>query len=249
VAQRRVLVVGATSAVAGEVAVLFAAEGAQLYLVGGRSRSKLDALCERLGAAVRGAETADIDELANNAGCVERAIAALGGLDLVFVATGYLGDQLSSERDLAEAERIYRTNLLGVVSVLMPVANYFESNGPGHIVVVSSVAADRGRPRNYTYASAKAALNVYLEGLRSRLYPAGTCVQVVKLGPVHSPMTVDHPKNALFASPERVARDLLSGIASRSPTLYVPWFWWPIMFVVRNLPQALFQRVRSLSGR
>jgi decaprenylphospho-beta-D-erythro-pentofuranosid-2-ulose 2-reductase len=235
--------------VAAELAALFAAEGAQLYLLGGRSLEKLEQLRVRLGAAVVGAETSDIDDLANNAGHVERAIAALGGLDLAFVATGYLGDQLQSEADISVAERIYRTNLLGVVSVLMPIANHFERVGGGQITVLSSVAADRGRPRNYTYASAKAALNIYLEGVRSRLYVAGTCVQIVKLGPVDSPMTVDHPKNALFVQPAQVARVLHRGILSRAGTFYAPWFWSPIMWIVRNLPEWLFQRVRSVSGR
>jgi decaprenylphospho-beta-D-erythro-pentofuranosid-2-ulose 2-reductase len=116
-------------------------------------------------------------------------------------------------------------------------------------VVISSVAADRGRPRNYTYASAKAALNVYLEGMRSRLYAAGTVVQVIKLGPVDTPMTVDHPKNALFSRPDVVAQAILSGMKSGRAVLYVPWFWRPIMLLVRNLPESIFQRARSLSGR
>lgn len=246
---RRVLIVGATSAVAGAVARKLATQGARLYLLGGRSQAKLDELRAALGGSVVGATTADIDACNESEAHVARAIEALGGLDVLFVATGLLGDQLASEASFTVAEGIYRTNLHGVVSVLIPVANHFERVGGGRIVVISSVAADRGRPRNYTYASAKAALNVYLEGVRSRLYGRGTIVQVVKLGPVDTPMTVDHPKNALFAQPNQVADAILRGMEGNRFVLYVPWFWTVIMWVVRNLPQAVFHRFGSLSGR
>jgi NAD(P)-dependent dehydrogenase (short-subunit alcohol dehydrogenase family) len=245
----RVLIVGATSAVATEVAALFAARGAKLYLLGGRSREKMQALEQRLGSAVLGAETADIDQLEANPAAVERALTRLGRLDVAFVASGLLGDQLQSEKDVAVAAQIYQTNLLGVVSVLIPVANFLETQGGGQIVVLSSVAGDRGRPRNFTYASAKAGLNVYLEGLRSRLYPQGTRVQSIRLGPVDSPMTVDHPKNRLFVTPKIAAIGILRVMAGHARAPYVPWFWAPIMLLVKHAPEPIFQRFGFLSGR
>ena len=115
------------------------------------------------------------------------------------IAQGLLGDQLASERDVAEAERIVDTNFLSVVSLLVPLGNHFEAAGAGHIAVMSSVAGDRGRPRNYTYGAAKGALNIYLQGLRTRLWSRGVGVHTLKLGPVDTPMTATHEKNALFA--------------------------------------------------
>ena len=67
--------------------------------------------------------------------------------------------------------------------------------------MITSVAGDRGRPRNYTYGAAKSATTTYLEGVRSRLYRAGVTVHDLRLGPVDTPMTRDHPKNALFGEP------------------------------------------------
>lgn len=246
---QKILIAGATSAIASELARLWAARGARLYLLGGRNADKLRALERELGSAVVGAENADFDELDENAPRVERAVAALGGLDLAVIAHGDLGDQLASEASFVEAERIMRTNLLSVVALLIPIAQHLEEARRGAIVVLSSVAAERGRPRNFTYASAKAALNVYLEGMRSRLYPAGVHVHTIKLGPVDTPMTVDHAKNALFATAPRVAADIVAAVDAGRAAVYVPWFWSPIMAIVRHLPEPLFQRVRSLSGR
>ncbi|HEX4354527.1 MAG TPA: SDR family NAD(P)-dependent oxidoreductase, partial [Polyangiales bacterium] len=107
----------------------------------------------------------------------------------------------------------------------------------------------RGRPRNYTYAAAKSALNTYLQGVRSRLYRSGVKVHTIKLGPVDSPMTVDHPKNALFTSPERAARGVVRAIDRGAAEAFVPGFWRVIMPIVRNMPEAIFQRVGALSGR
>jgi short-subunit dehydrogenase len=246
---KNVLLVGATSAIASELARRLAARGDRLYLLGGRSREKLDALTAALGSAVVGAEVADIDELDANPGRVAKAIAALGRIDWAVVATGLLGDQLATERDPREAEQVLRTNLTGIVSVLIPIANHLEQVGGGNLAVLSSVAGERGRPRNYTYGAAKAALNVYLQGVRSRLYRGGTRVHVCKLGPVDTPMTTDHAKNLLFAEPGPVSEALIRVIESGRETAYVPWYWAPIMTAVRNLPEALFQRLSALSGR
>lgn len=247
-AGRRVAIFGATSAIAAEVARQLADRGDRLYLVA-RTVSKLDALRVPLGGAVVGHAVQDFDDLAQARACVDAAIATLGGLDVALIAHGLLGDQLRSEHDAGVAAQIAHTNYLSVQALLMPLAAYFEQRGGGQLAVLSTVAADRGRPRNYTYAAAKAALNTLMEGLRSRLYAGGTQVLTVKLGPVDTPMTVDHEKNGLFAQPGPVARDIVRALDRGARVTYVPGRWRWIMLVVRHLPEAWFQRVKGLSGR
>jgi decaprenylphospho-beta-D-erythro-pentofuranosid-2-ulose 2-reductase len=242
-----VLILGATSAIAAAAARLYAARGERLYLVG-RSPEKLAALQAELGAAALVAR-ADFDDTARAPQIIADAVAALGSIDVALVAQGYLGDQLGSERDFAEAERILRTNFLDVVALLIPLANQLEAAGRGRIGVITSVAGERGRPRNFTYGAAKGGLGVYLQGLRSRLHSAGVTVTTLKVGPVDTPMTVDHPKNALFSQPDAVARTLVAAIDRGEGEAFVPRWWRPIMSVVRNTPEALFQRLRALSGR
>lgn len=242
-----ILVLGATSAIAQQMARLLAARGDRLFLVG-RNPDKLAALVASLGANVVGSAAADLDSLPQNGACIEAAIQALGTLDMAILAHGYLGDQLASEAQWAEAEAILTTNLLSPISLLIPLANYFERQGRGKIGVLSSVAGERGRPRNYTYGAAKGALTLYLQGLRSRLYPA---IQVtsIKLGPVDTPMTVDHAKNRLFATAPQVAKEIIDALDSGAAEPYVPWFWRPIMGAVKTLPEPLFQKIKAFSGR
>lgn len=180
----RVLVIGANSAIAKVVARLYQARGARLYLLG-RDAQKLAEGAQALGAV--GYEAGDFTEIEANEGRVTRAISALGGLDLALVAHGWLGDQAAAEHDLAHAEALIRANYTSVVSLLIPIANHLEQQRSGHLAVLSSTAAERGRPQHYTYGSAKGAVNVYLQGLRSRLRGAGVRVHTFKLGPVDTP--------------------------------------------------------------
>jgi decaprenylphospho-beta-D-erythro-pentofuranosid-2-ulose 2-reductase len=243
-----VAIFGATSAIAADVARLYAARGARLYLVA-RDGDKLAALTQELDEHVAGWAQQDFDHTEAAVGCVARALHTLGYLDVALIAHGLLGDQRESELDAQVAEQIARTNYLSVIALAIPLANHFEARRSGHLAVLSSVAAERGRPRNYTYAAAKSALNTYLQGVRSRLYRAGVQVHTLKLGPVDTPMTVDHHKNALFTQPARAARGVVRAIDRGIPEAYVPAFWRLIMPVVRNLPEAVFQRVGALSGR
>jgi short-subunit dehydrogenase len=246
----RVLIFGATSAIAAEVARLYAGRGARLYLIG-RNPDKLARLSAEpeIATALAGTRAADLDDTGAAADLVAAGIAALGGLDVAIIAQGLLGDQLATERSYAEAEPVIRTNFLSVVALLIPLANHLEAQGRGAIGVMSSVAGERGRPRNFTYGATKGALNVYLQGLRTRLHGSGVRVHTFKLGPVDTPMTVDHRKTLVFARARDVAAGILTTVDRGRGEAYLPWFWRPIMAVVRSLPEPALRRIPFLAGR
>ena len=241
----RVLVLGATSAIAAEIAALHAARGDRLHLVG-RDPRKLQALSTRIPeATIESADLVTVDPEA----LVQRAVHALGGLDRVLIAHGALGDQLETERSAAAAAFVITTNFTSVVMLLVPLANLLERAGAGRIGVITSVAGDRGRPRNYTYGAAKGALHVYLQGLRTRLHGSGVAVTTLKLGPVDTPMTRDHVKHVLFGKPARVARGIVRAMDGRQAEAYVPSVWRLIMPLVVHTPEVVFQKLAFLSGR
>jgi decaprenylphospho-beta-D-erythro-pentofuranosid-2-ulose 2-reductase len=247
--QQRIAIFGATSAIAAEMARLYAARGGRLFLAG-RDPAKLRAIVDARGDAVAGHRQVDLTAPGAAADAVAASVEALGGgIDVAVIAHGWLGDQLASERDEREAHAIIDTNFLSVVALLVPLANHFDAAGAGHIAVLSSVAGDRGRPRNYTYGAAKGALNIYLQGVRTRLWPRGVGVHTLKLGPVDTPMTTTHRKTLLFARAGDVAAGIIAAIEAGRAEAYVPWFWRPIMAVVRNLPEPVLQRLPALSGR
>jgi short-subunit dehydrogenase len=250
---QRILIIGATSAIAAEVARIYASRGARLHLLG-RSSEKMRALRSSLTGGIGGealitSELADFAQLENASALVERAVAQLGGLDVALIAHGTLGDQLRTEQSFDEAESIFRDNLLSAVAFVVPIANLLEAQRGGTLGVITSVAGERGRPRNYTYGAAKGALNIYLQGVRSRLFRSGAHVVTLKLGPVDTPMTVSHQKNALFAQPRAVAESIVAALDAKRTELYVPCFWGVIMPLVKHAPERLFQLFPFLSGR
>jgi short-subunit dehydrogenase len=244
----RVLIFGATSAIAAEVARLYAARGARLCLVA-RNAEKLARLALELPADGVTTAVADFANLGAAEDVVRAAIDALGGVDVALVAHGDLGDQLETERSFAAAETTIVANFTSAVALLIPLANHMESARAGTLGVITSVAAERGRPRNYTYGAAKAALNVYLQGLRSRLFAAGVKVTTLKLGPVDTPMTRTHRKTLVFAQPAAVARGIVAAVDAGAAEAYVPGFWAAIMPIVKHTPERVFQRLPFLSGR
>ena len=116
----------------------------------------------------------------------------------------------------------------------------------GVLLAIGSVAGDRGRQSNYVYGSAKAGLSVLVEGLAHRLAPSGARAVVIKLGFVDTPMTAHINKSGpLWAKPDEIASALKRVIERHSaPVVYIPWFWRPIMAVVRNVPSAIFHKTK-----
>jgi short-subunit dehydrogenase len=246
---QRVLILGATSAVAREIAVLHARRGDRLHLVG-RDPEKLASVVRACEGAECSSERADFLQYDAHPALIERSLAALGGaVDRAVIAHGVLGDQLETERDPAAARAIIDANFTSAVSLLVPLANLLERHHGARIGVITSVAGDRGRPRNFTYGASKAALTVYLQGLRSRLYRSGVTVTTIKLGPVDTPMTHDHEKNALFIDAPAAAQGIVAAMDARATEAYVPRVWSLIMPIVQRTPEWLFQRLPFLSGR
>ena len=130
------------------------------------------------------------------------------------------------------------------VALLTLLANRLEVQGNGCLAVISSVAGDRGRPSNYVYGAAKGGISIFLQGLRARLHRAGVAVVTVKPGFVDTPMTAKLPRTPLFASARRVGRTVYRAIERRRDVVYVPWFWRPIMVLVKTIPEAIFKRLR-----
>lgn len=242
---RRVLAIGATSAIAEATLRLFAEQHAAFFLIG-RNPRNLAAVRDDLltrGAASATIYTADLDDTAAHPAMLAYAVTALSGIDLALVAHGVLGDQPAGEKDYSAAEPVLRTNFLSPVSLVGWLANYFEAERRGTIAVISSVAGDRGRKSNYLYGASKGGLNVFLDGVRNRIDRAGVHVLTIKPGFVATPMTAHLSRNAVFAEPAQVARHIVRAIDRRRDIAYVPPFWGLIMFMVRNIPRRVFKKM------
>jgi len=241
----KIAIIGATSAIAHETARCFASDGAELFLVA-RSEEKLKAVSDDL--TVHGAKQVetfllDLSDLSRHQELFDKAIITLNGLDILLIAHGTLGNQRKCEVSVEETLKELTTNFTSVVSLLTIAGNYFEQQKRGCIAVISSVAGDRGRQSNYVYGTAKGGVSVFLQGLRNRLAKSGVKVVTIKPGFVDTPMTAAVKKGPLFAKPAVVGRGVYEAMKQGKDVVYLPFFWRPIMLIVKSIPESVFKRL------
>ncbi len=242
----KILIIGANSAIAKEVARVYALKKCESTLLG-RSKEKLEDLQKDLTA--RGASVVQfyVSDLADRAE-VEKLSAQVfseeNEYDLVLVAYGVLGNHREDIKDTTKLAAVIETNFVSAVIWCEGAANHLEALGKGTLAVIGSVAGDRGRKSNYIYSSAKAGLEVYLQGLRHRFSAGNVNILTIKPGFIDTPMTKEFDKSGpLWATPQRVAGDIVNAISKKKQVLYTPWFWRYIMLTIRNLPQSIFNRM------
>ena len=166
----------------------------------------------------------------------------VGDFDHYLITAGALGDAELARSDAAEAMRILAGNVGGLIPWITAIATPERLVRPGRLWVFSSVAADRGRPSNYHYGAAKAALTALCEGLLLRCHGQPFAVRIIKAGFMATPMTVGKAPPALCASPESVARDLLRRPNKRGIE-YLPWWWAALMQLIRVLPAPIASKL------
>lgn len=241
----KVLVFGATSAIAEAVARRYASTGARLHLVARRA-DRLAAIADDLrvrGAADVTTTVADLDAIESAPAWVAQSIDTLGGLDVALVAHGVLPDEAACRASHAAFEAQFLTNARSPIALLAALAADPRVERGAVLAVISSVAGDRGRASNYAYGSAKAAVTAYSSGLDQALAKRGVAVLTVKPGFVDTPMTAAFRKGPLWATPARVAEGIERAIAKKRAVAYVPGFWWFVMAAIRAIPGALFRRL------
>ena len=244
---QRVLIIGATSAIAHACARLWAADQASFVLVGRRGEALEQNASDLLarGALAVSTQVHDFADTAAGDAWLGDAWDRLGQVDIVLVAYGTLPDQARCEADPLAAMQAFNANGSSVIDLLTRVANRMQPQRQGVIAVISSVAGDRGRASNYVYGAAKAAVSTFCSGLRARLVHAGIHVVTIKPGFVATPMTAGLPLPAkLVVSAEVAGQGIVKAIAARRNVAYVPGFWWLIMTITRLIPEALFKRLK-----
>lgn len=242
---KSILIVGATSSIASEIGRLHAHTGDRIVLVA-RNASKLIAIQNDLKS--RGAESVeflagDLTSVEFVRSSVESARVWLKQIDVAYICHGTLPSSDYAKGNLEVIQETVSVNVASAFSFIEEILQAMEIVGSGKMGVISSVAGDRGRKSNYLYGATKAAVSVFLEGIHHRFAFSQISITDIRPGFVDTAMTANVKKGALFASAERVARDIVAGVESGRRVLYTPPFWRVIMFVVRSIPHFIFKRL------
>lgn len=242
----KVLIIGATSAIAKATARSYAEQGCSLHLIA-RREDQLELLASDL--IVRGASkvshgTLDLNKFSEHGKTLGAAFTELGGVDIAIICHGSLPDQEKVETNFKQALKEINTNGISVISLLTELAPKFIEQQQGTIAVITSVAGDRGRQPNFVYGAAKSLVSTYLQGMRGKLLAHNVHIVDIRPGLVDSPMTAQFPKGPLWSSPEVIAQKIVKSIRRGSHTVYAPGYWRVIMFVVGAIPEVVFKRLK-----
>ncbi|GAA1938235.1 SDR family oxidoreductase [Nocardioides hwasunensis] len=246
--QRTILITGASSGLGAEMARQFAALGYDLALCARRT-DRLDALASEIGAAhpdvtvsVKALDVNDHDAVFR---VFDEFHAELGHLDKVVVNAGLgKGQPLGTGRFDANLETA-QTNFIGALAQTEAAAAIFRRQDAGQLVMVSSISALRGMPRNITtYAATKAAVAHLAEGFRADVHGSPIKVTVLYPGYIASEMSGTAARTPLMSSTEKGVRAMVDAIEKQKASARVPaWPWAPLGFVTKHVPTAVLRRM------
>ncbi len=243
---KKIFVFGATSHIVQETIKLYANINSEFYLVA-KDFNKLEIVKADLLA--RGAdnvftETCDAIDYTKHSLVIDDAYQKLGHFDIAIIGHGTLPDNENIRKNNLLAIKEFEINCNSYISLCSVLSNYFEIQKSGTIAVITSVAGDRGRQSNFIYGSAKGAVSLYLQGLRNRLFEFGVNVITIKPGMVLTQMTANLPKSPLMVKPELIGKLIFNSIETKKDIVYLPSFWKLIMFIIRNIPESIFKKLK-----
>jgi short-subunit dehydrogenase len=238
------VVTGASSGIGWELAKALAKEKCKVGLIA-RRKDKLAALADEIRqagnlAALASADVADREQIA---AAIHDVSAQLGPVDLLIANAGVGMPTLLDPLNVADIEEMFRVNVFGVVYAIEAVLPEMLRRAQGHLVAVSSLAAYKGIPGESGYCSSKAAVNVFMEGLRIHLRDKGVAVTTVCPGFVRTPMTaVNQFHMPWLLEADEAARRIIRALHRRPKVYNFPWQASRLMKLTCWLPDFLMAR-------
>ena len=245
--KKRIVIIGATSAIAEHCARLWVQnQPVDLTLVG-RDTQRIERVATDLKvrspqSQIRVVQAEFLDPEAIDA--TVKNIVQSGNVDIVLIAHGSLPDQADCQDDLQACREALDVNGVSPVLYAEVFAKQMAKADHGTIALIGSVAGDRGRKSNYVYGAAKGLVTRYAQGLQHRFAGTGVKVVLIKPGPTDTPMTAHlKGKGAKLAPVEGVAKQIVDAVEAGKPLVYAPGKWWLIMMVIRHLPAFVFNKM------
>ena len=213
--EKRAIVIGASSGIGREVALLLMKEG---WTVGVAAR-RVNRLQELHAAAVEQIDVTQEEATVR----LQSLIRRLGGMDLFFYASG-IGKQnreLKADIELATLE----TNGLGFTRMIGEAYRYFAERGRGHIAAITSIAGTKGLGPAPSYSATKAMQNVYLQALEQQANARGLKIRFTDIRPgfVDTALLDGDFHYPMMLKPERVAQEILYAINHHQHIRVIDW--------------------------
>ena len=233
---KRAIVIGASSGIGQEVAMLLMKEGWTVG-VAARREDKLKAL----GAAAF--EPIDVTK-EDATERLQALISRLGGMDLLFYASGIGKQNRELEEDIELATM--QTNGLGFTRMIGEAYRYFAKQGHGHIAAITSIAGTKGLGPSPSYSATKAMQNVYLQALEQQANARGLKIHFTDIRPgfVDTPLLTGDFHYPMMLKPEKVAKEIITAINRRQHIRVIDWKYRLMTALWRRIPRCLWRHMR-----
>ena len=239
---KSVWVLGSNSLVAQSICIELAKNGCEKFHLISRDIQK----SKRFYQFLKNNYNVQVEEIIFDLNCInesyEKDFYKVDDFDLYLVTAGFLGNNEIARVNFYEAKKIIMSNYFGIVPWINAIATPNRIKKSYRLWIFTSVAADRGRPSNYYYGSAKAGLQNLCEGLLASCYKKPFSVRIIKAGYMATEMTKDKVPDFLCINTKNVAKILLKN-NSRRGVEYLPWYWAPVMFLVKLMPNSLISKL------
>lgn len=244
---KHIVIIGATSGIAVQCARIWAEKGPVRLTLVGRDLQRLKRIGDDI--LVRSPDS-DVGFVEANFLDPESIEATVNGItekakaDIVLIAHGTLPEQRDCQNELTQCREALEINGVSPVLCAEAFAMHMEKINHGTIVLLGSVAGDRGRKSNYVYGAGKGMVTRYAQGLQHRFAGTGVKVVLIKPGPTDTPMTAHLKNNGVKLAPVKfVAERIVKAVVKGRSVVYVPGKWRFIMCVIRHLPESIFNRL------
>lgn len=236
---RTAIVIGATSGIGAGLANILTSKG---YRVGitGRRNNLLESLQAQHPSQI---EIKQIDVTAPD--CIEKLnelAEILGKVDLIVLSSG-TGD-INENLDFEIEKRTIDVNVLGFTAIVDWAFRYFEQQGKGHLVAITSVASLRGAAEAPAYNATKAYQANYLEALSIKAAKGKFPITVTDIRPGF--VDTDMAKGeGLFwvASVEEATAQLYKAIEQKKRITYITKRWSLVALLLKALPYSIYKRI------
>jgi short-subunit dehydrogenase len=236
---KKIIIVGASSGIGKEIALIYAKNGCRVAITG-RRKNLLAELVSQFPENIIVSVYDVMQE--HNEERIKELIRELGGLDLLIYNAGF-GE--TSEALNWEIEKMTtKTNVNGFVETAVCVFDHFVRQGHGHLVAVSSVAALRGNSYAPSYSASKAFIINYMEGLRLKAWRLKVDITLTDIRPgfIDTKLAKAN-KRFWMALPQKAASRIIEAIEKKKRVAYITKRWWLIAVLLRIIPYSLYKRL------
>ena len=253
--QNKVAVItGASMGIGEEIARLFLAEGAKLVLCA-RDLARQQQAQERIGGGDNVVSVGcDVSQRSQVDAMAQTALKKFGRIDILINNAGFGLNDSVAELDMAQARRLFDTNLFGAMECMQAVIPIMRGQGGGDIVNISSVSGHIATPYASVYAASKHAMNAVGFAARMELKRHNINVLTVCPGYIATNFIKNMTKKEgaqrpggsvkYAVTPDVVARATLKGMLKRKRHIFTPRFYGLPVKLYENFPGMIERMVR-----